>query len=397
MVFSWFLPLFGIVFGGTSRLLADAVGDGSVLFTRALWRRGTRIVFDSERGNGSKRMPVTGELSILTDVRTPFMIPSSFLLLLFCFASTSLASTAVSFSGRQWLTAAPSFEDRKTFSEIEDFSVDIFFKTSQKSSGDASLLEKWNGGSKASRSGFPFAIRVIPGGRLLCVTYGGKDFKISVTSWIKVNDNEWHTVLCTKLKGVLSLYVDGQLNGQASNFNLPAKSTQNTSPITIGRRGDDKTPCFFNGAIAFVRVASFADNSLTQVLAEHHQILQFKRDGSHMGTVCKRDGILACWAMDDGHGSDFADDGPYGIHAECHDGSRDGSGFTVSTCPIWQEFTLSSSSPAAASLSSDVEAVAPGNETMLGYEHLILAGACLCANITLVPSRCLQRGFRGPD
>ena len=299
------------------------------------------------------------------------------LLLLICAVSGALASTAVSFSGRQWLTAAPSFDDRKVFSEIEDFSVDILFKTSQKSSGDASLLEKWNGGSKASRSGFPFAIRMISGGRLLCLTYGGTDFKISVTSWSKVNDNMWHTVLCTKSKGVLSLYVDGVLNGQASNFNLPAKSTFNTSPITIGRRGDDKSPCFFIGCIGFVRVASFADSSLTQVLTEHHQILEFKRDGSHLDTVCKRSGILACWAMDDGHGSDFADDGPFGIHAECHDGSLDGSGFTVSTCPDWQDLTLTNSIPSSVSLRSDVEAVPPSNATAIAFEHLMLAGTRL--------------------
>jgi hypothetical protein len=305
-------------------------------------------------------------------------LPISLLLLLVCIASATLTSNAVSFSGRQWLTAAPSFDDRKVFSEIEDFSVDILFKTSQKSSGDSSLLEKWNGGSKASRSGFPFALRVLPGGRLLCATYGGKDFKVSVTSWSKVNDNKWHTVLCTKSKGVLSLYLDGQLHGQASNFNLPAKSTHNTSPITIGRRGDDKNPCFFAGVIGFVRISSFADNSLTQVLAQHHQVLDFKLDGSHLDTVCKRDGILACWAMDDGHGSDFADDGPFGIHAECHDGSLDGSGFTVSTCPEWEEFTLTSSTPDLVSLLSDVEAVPPSNQTIIDYEHLILAGARAC-------------------
>jgi exopolysaccharide biosynthesis protein len=290
-----------------------------------------------------------------------------------CIACRTLASTAVSFSGRQWLTAAPSFDDRKAFSEIEDFSVDILFKTQQQSSGDASLLEKWNGGLKASRSGFPFAIRVLPGGRLLCATYGGKDFKVSVTSWGRVNDDVWHTVLCTKSKGVLSLYVDGQLHGQASNFNLPPKSTHSSSPITIGRRGDDHTPCFFIGVIGFVRVSSFGGSS-AQVLVEHHKILEFKRDGSHLDTVCKREGILACWAMDDGHGSNFADDGPFGIHAECHGGANDGSGFTVSTCPEWLDFTLTSSTTSFVPLLSDVEAVPIDNQTIPEYEHLILAG-----------------------
>ena len=297
-------------------------------------------------------------------------------LLLICSVSAAFASTAVSFSGQQWLTAAPSFDDRKVFSEIEDFSVDILFKTRQRSVGDASLLEKWNGGSKASRSGFPFALRVLPSGRLICATYGGKDFKVSVTSWSIVNDDAWHMVLCTKVKGVLSLYVDGQLHGEASNFNLPAKSTHSSSPITIGRRGDDHTPCFFIGSIGFVRVAGFSDSSLTQVLTEHHQILQFKRDGSNLASVCKRDGILACWAMDDGHGSDFADDGPYGIHAECH-GGKDGSGFTVSTCPTWQEFTLNSATSAFVPLISDLEVVPPDNSTTLEYEHLMLAGTRL--------------------
>jgi hypothetical protein len=297
-------------------------------------------------------------------------------LLLFCSVSAAFASTAVSFTGRQWLTAAPSFDDRKVFSEIEDFSVDILFKTRQRSVGDASLLEKWNGGSKASRSGFPFALRVLPSGRLICATYGGKDFKVSVTSWSIVNDDAWHMVLCTKVKGVLSLYVDGQLHGEASNFNLPAKSTHSSSPITIGRRGNDQTPCFFIGLIGFVRVAGFSDSSLTQVLTEHHQILQFKRDGSNLASVCKRDGILACWAMDDGHGSDFADDGPYGIHAECH-GGKDGSGFTVSTCPTWQEFTLNSATSAFVPLISDLEVVPPDNSTTLEYEHLMLAGTRL--------------------
>ncbi len=296
------------------------------------------------------------------------------ILLLVCIASATLASPSVSFSGSQWLTAAPSFDDRKVFTEVEDFQIDILFKTRQKSSGDASLLEKWNGGPKASRSGFPFAIRVLPGGRLICATYGGKDFKVSVTSWSKVNDDVWHTVLCTKIKNVLSLYVDGQLHGQASNYNMPAKSTYSISPITIGRRGDDHTPCFFIGQIGFVRLASFADGNAAQILKGHHEILEFKRDGSHLDTVCKRQGILACWAMDDGHGSDFADDGPYGIHAECHDGGPDGSGFTVSTCPKWLEFTLTSTS--FVPLRSDVEAVSASNRSASVYEHLILAGMC---------------------
>jgi hypothetical protein len=296
-------------------------------------------------------------------------------LLLICIATATFCSTAVSFSGRQWLTAAPSFDDRKIFSQIEDFSIDLFFKTRQQASGDASLLEKWNGGLKASRTGFPFAVRVLSSGRLLCATYGGKDFKISVTSWNNVNDDIWHSVLCTKVNGVLSLYVDGQLHGQASNFNLPAKSTHNNAPFTIGRRGDDHTPCFFIGSIAFVRVASFANINEAQVLAEHHQILAFIRDGSNLGTVCKRDGIFACWAMDDAHGSNFADDGPYGIHAECHGGDGDGSGFTVSTCPVWMQFTLPSSTSLFEPLRSDVEAVHPGNETAPDFQHLILAGA----------------------
>jgi hypothetical protein len=300
------------------------------------------------------------------------MIRPLLTLLVICAASRTLASTAVSFSGSQWLTAAPSLDERKIFNEIEDFAIDVLFKTRQKSSGDASLLEKWNGGAKASRSGFPFAIRVLPGGRLICATYGGKDFKVSVTSWSKVNDDVWHTVLCTKTKGVLSLYVDGQLHGQASNYNMPAKSTHSISPITIGRRGDDHTPCFYIGDIGFVRVASFAHSDAAQILKAHNDILHFKSDGSHLDTVCKREGILACWAMDDGHGSDFADDGPYGIHAECHDGGPDGSGFDVSTCPEWKEFTLASSS--FVPLLSDIEAVHASNYSTPEYEHLILAG-----------------------
>ena len=73
------------------------------------------------------------------------------ILLLVCVASATLASPSVSFSGSQWLTAAPSFDDRKVFTEIDDFQIDILFKTRQKSSGDASLLEKWNGGPNDSR------------------------------------------------------------------------------------------------------------------------------------------------------------------------------------------------------------------------------------------------------
>ena len=124
------------------------------------------------------------------------------------------------------------------------------------------ILEKWSGGA-----GFPYAIRFTnqtvssyAPGRIHASRYNKTTQTLNVAANAQ-NDGKWHSFAYVRAGAKLLLYVDGSLASQVAD--LTAGPTENTSHLTIGRRGiAQPTGNPFAGGIDDVRIYRRALSSL---------------------------------------------------------------------------------------------------------------------------------------
>ncbi len=132
-------------------------------------------------------------------------------------------------------------DDAIDFGPTEDFTISIWTKipSNQNTSSytDNDIVEKWSAGGEP----YPYVIRLhnqqsaTPG----VITAARYDLSQnpSVISTSAVNDDNWHHIAFARDAGVLKLYIDGVL--EASTNDTTTASTDNSSPLYLGRRGGD--------------------------------------------------------------------------------------------------------------------------------------------------------------
>ncbi len=132
-------------------------------------------------------------------------------------------------------------DDAIDFGPTDDFTISIWTKipSNQNTSSysDNDIVEKWSAGGEP----YPYVIRlhnqqsVTPG----VITAARYDLSQnpSVISTSAVNDDNWHHIAFARDAGVLKLYIDGVL--EASTNDTTTASTDNSSPLFLGRRGGD--------------------------------------------------------------------------------------------------------------------------------------------------------------
>lgn len=117
---------------------------------------------------------------------------------------------------------------------------------------DNDIIEKWSG-----VDGYPYVIRY------LNQTAGADAGKVVAARWDLVNnpaivstmrldDGRFHHVAFVKTGAMLTLYIDGEWNGETPD--KTTGKTFNDSPLYIGRRGDAAVPNYFTGSIDDVRI-----------------------------------------------------------------------------------------------------------------------------------------------
>ncbi|WKZ30108.1 MAG: LamG domain-containing protein [Candidatus Dojkabacteria bacterium] len=121
------------------------------------------------------------------------------------------------------------------FARTSDFSVSGWIKISgaQPTSNPWSqytVIEKWNGAA----GGYPFVIRYSSDSHsVLAARYDGTNNPM-ISGTTIIDDGKWHHVLFTKNSSVLSLYIDGVLNGTITDSTTG--TTNNNSNLYFGLR-----------------------------------------------------------------------------------------------------------------------------------------------------------------
>ncbi|MTJ48840.1 LamG-like jellyroll fold domain-containing protein [Dolichospermum sp. UHCC 0259] len=165
--------------------------------------------------------------------------------------SNAVTATSLSFDGINDRVTIPN-SNGINFDYNQDFTVEAWIKVDplQKDlrNGDNDIIEKWSGGG-----GYPFVIRYLRNsGQIQVARYdGSKNPKIISTTL--VNDNQPHHVAFVKNGEKLSLYIDGNLDGETGD--TTDTRTTNGSPLYIGSRnkGND-----FKGEVDEIRIWNVA-------------------------------------------------------------------------------------------------------------------------------------------
>ncbi|NCR90588.1 MAG: hypothetical protein GPJ05_15825 [Microcystis aeruginosa G13-10] len=161
------------------------------------------------------------------------------------------ANQGLSFNGVSDYASIPD-SDAIDFDTNENFTVEAWIKADPNqvdfgpSQFDNVIIEKWSGFGS-----YPFVIRYANGSGLIAgARYDGSN-NPSIVSKTKINDGIFHHIAFAKNGAQLSLYVDGNIEG--TNTDNTVRTTRNTSPLFLGRRGGS-IGYFFKGAIDDLRI-----------------------------------------------------------------------------------------------------------------------------------------------
>lgn len=164
------------------------------------------------------------------------------------------ASPALALSGGGYASIPDS--SALDFGPSEDFTVAVWVKPeaaqSDVGNADNAIVEKW-----AGVGGYPFVIRYrnqsagSNAGKVMVARYDGA-VSSGVTSSRRIDDGRYHHVAFVKRGSQLELYIDGVLDGSATDASTG--STANDSPLYLGRRGSGVNQ--FDGALDDLRVYS---------------------------------------------------------------------------------------------------------------------------------------------
>jgi hypothetical protein len=167
------------------------------------------------------------------------------------------SGNAISFDGVDDYVEAPG-QSYLNFGVNQDFVVETWVKIpANQTAGsiDKIIIDKWGG--FGTGNAYPFSIRYIddPGvnnGKIVAVRSNDIGGGVDIFSLNAINDNKWHHIALAKNGTTLSLYVDGVLNGSATD--LSAGSTANTASLTIGKRNGGSFPAILTAGIDEVRI-----------------------------------------------------------------------------------------------------------------------------------------------
>ncbi|MBV6627277.1 MAG: DUF4114 domain-containing protein [Rivularia sp. (in: Bacteria)] len=192
--------------------------------------------------------------------------------------------SALSFDGVDDYVSIPDSSDID-FGTSQNFTVETWVKADSSQAdlqfGDNSIIEKWSG-----NGAYPFVIRYLNGpGTIRAARYDGPSSgnNPGITSSTVINDGQFHHIAFVKNGDTLSLYIDGNLQGTAND--TTTNSTQNTSPLYIGNRGESRN--YFKGEVDEVRIWNKARTE-----TEIRQNLYSKLEGTE-------DGLAAYYNFDD--------------------------------------------------------------------------------------------------
>jgi uncharacterized repeat protein (TIGR01451 family) len=125
------------------------------------------------------------------------------------------------------------------FDTNHDFSVVLWVRAHpmqrDTTFGDNSILEKWSGGS-----GYPYVVRYLNNtgedwGRVVVARWDTVN-SAGIQSNRRIDDGRFHHVVFIKDGGLLTLYVDGELQG--TTLDTTTGDTTNGSSLFVGRRGN---------------------------------------------------------------------------------------------------------------------------------------------------------------
>lgn len=134
-----------------------------------------------------------------------------------------------------------------TANNIETFTIALWAKPTATTAG-ADILSKWSGTTGVP---FPYALRILIGGRVSFVVYDGTN-TISVTSTSALSTSQWKHIAVTRTKGgPLKVYIDGI--EEAIGTDTLASTASAASPLTIGYRSG-ATPNYFPGYVDEVKL-----------------------------------------------------------------------------------------------------------------------------------------------
>jgi hypothetical protein len=162
---------------------------------------------------------------------------------------------ATTFDGTDDYTSMPS-SSAYNFAYNQDFGVSTWVKipSTQVNTGSTTneIIQKWNN----SANGYPFVIRLTnqthgTPGKINAVRYDGTN-NPGVSSTTTINDNTWHFISFTKRSSVLSLYIDGALQGTATD--TTTGTTSNSDPLTIGVRAGSPYLYYLTGSVDEPRI-----------------------------------------------------------------------------------------------------------------------------------------------
>jgi hypothetical protein len=214
--------------------------------------------------------------------------------------------SALAFDGLDdYLSVADA--DGLDFASDQDFTVEAWIKTSDQADTtyvDNDIVAKWEG-----PGGYPYMIRYLnqtdpDHGHIFAGRYDGTDFPY-IISGRTVDDDRYHHVAFVKFGPILSLYLDGILDGITTDNT--SDDTTNASPLTLGKRGSDSNYWF--GTIDEVRIWNVARNQ-AEIQADMYRRL----NGDETG-------LVGYWPLDEGEGDTAFDQTANGYHGSLGGGN----------------------------------------------------------------------------
>jgi Ca2+-binding RTX toxin-like protein len=146
---------------------------------------------------------------------------------------------AISFDGIDDYVVIPN-SDAINFDNNQNFTVELWVKIDPNQVDldyvDNDILEKWSNAAPGTPDRpYPFVIRYFRDTNTIqAARYDGTNGAGAV-SITKFNDGQYHHIAFVKDGSTLKLYIDGQLESSATD--TTTGSTQNSSPLFVGRRG----------------------------------------------------------------------------------------------------------------------------------------------------------------
>lgn len=173
---------------------------------------------------------------------------------------------ALAFNGKDSYLEIPKdankfFLDSINFEKNQDFTIALWIKANSRQvdvrDNFNSIIEKWDGNSKHSTHGYPYAIRYDNSvGKIVCSRFDGGHNQPQVSSKTAIDDGEFHHIAFVKNGYDLYLYIDGELEDRSldttQDNNSSEHCTENESNFYIGYRGSKTN--YFKGQLSGIRI-----------------------------------------------------------------------------------------------------------------------------------------------